>query len=134
MLDLNEIKEVNMKKNQFVILIVCVVAGLLFSLGMCMALIEEWELFELGIVTTAIGAIALLSLGTIGYINTAHNRKPINWKFVGKISYAVLSALVFGLGMAMVMAWNLIAWGLIVGVAGLIMLLFLIPMFFGFKE
>ena len=123
-----------MKKNQFIILVIYVVAGLLFSLGMCMSLIPEWNLFELGVVTTAIGGIALICLTTIIYINNYQGKKNINWKMVGKIAYAVLASLILGLGMTMVMVWNLMVWGLIVGVLGVIMLLFIIPMFFGFKK
>ena len=53
---------------------------------------------------------------------------------VGKISFGVIAALILGLGMCMIMVWNLIIWGILVGVIGLLMLLFLIPMFLGFKK
>lgn len=123
-----------MKKSHFINLIICVVAGLLFSLGMSMCLIPEWNLFVLGVVLAAIGGVALLVMGIIAYAKKAKNRTPINWKLVGKITFGVVAALIMGLGMAMIMVWNLILWGSLVGIVGLLMLLFLIPMFLGFKK
>jgi uncharacterized membrane protein YuzA (DUF378 family) len=123
-----------MRKKHFITLIICVIAGLLFSLGMCMCLLPEWNSFTLGVVLTSIGGIALITMGIIAYAKNSKNKKPINWKLVGKISYAIISALILGLGMCMIMVWNLMIWGVIVGISGIIMLLFLIPMFLGFKK
>ena len=123
-----------MQKSHFISLIFCIIAGLAFSIGMCMCLLPEWNAFTSGVILTAIGGIALITYGIIAYVKTAKNKAPINWKLVGKISYGVVSTLVLGLGMAMIMAWNLMLWGIVVGVIGLVMLLFLIPMFLGFKN
>ena len=123
-----------MNKKHFIILVICVVAGLLFSLGMCMCLIPEWGLFTEGIILTAIGGVALLLFGVICWIKNMKDKQPVNWKLVGKISYAVASALVLGLGMCMIMVWNLMLWGIIIGIIGIVMILFLIPMFFGLKK
>ncbi len=123
-----------MKKSHFINLVIGVVAGLLFSLGMCMCLLPEWNSFTLGVVITAIGGVALLIMGIIGFVKNAKNRKAINWKLVGKIIYGVISALILGLGMSMVMVWKLMLIGIILGVIGIIMLIFLIPMLVGFKK
>lgn len=123
-----------MKKNHFITLVVCVVAGLIFSLGMCMCLLPEWNSVTLGIVLTAIGGVALATMGIIALVKNNKNRQPINWKMVGKISFGVIAALILGLGMCLIMVWNLILWGIIVGIIGLVMLLFLIPMFLGLKK
>ena len=123
-----------MKKNQFITLIACVVAGLIFALGMCMCLLPEWNAFTPGVVLTAIGGVILAIMGIIALVKNNKNRQPINWKMVGKISFGVIAALIFGLGMCMIMVWNLMLWGIIVGIVGIIMLLFLIPMFLGFKK
>ena len=123
-----------MKKNHFINLIVGVVAGLLFALGMCMCLLPQWNLFTLGVVLTAIGGVALVAMGIMAYVKNAKNKAPMNWKLIGKIAYGVISALVLGLGMCLIMVWNLIIWGIIVGVVGIVMLLFLIPMFLGLKK
>lgn len=123
-----------MKKSQFVKLIIYVVAGVLFSLGMCMCLYEEWNAFIPGVVLAATGGVVLIVMGLIDYIKSHKERKPINWKLVGKISYAVVSSLILGLGMCMIMVWNLMIPGVLVGILGIVMLLFLIPMFLGFKK
>lgn len=123
-----------MKKNHFINLVICVIAGLIFSLGMCMCLLPEWNSFTLGVVLTAIGGVALLTMGIIAYVKSAKNQAPINWKLVGKIAYGVVSALILGLGMCMIMVWNLMIWGILVGIVGIVMLLFLIPMFLGLKK
>ena len=123
-----------MKKNHFITLVVCVVAGLIFSLGMCMCLLPEWNSLTLGVVLTAIGGVALATMGIIALVKNNKNRQPINWKMVGKISFGVIAALILGLGMCLIMVWNLMLWGIIVGIIGLVMLLFLIPMFLGLKK
>ena len=123
-----------MKKNQFITLVIGVVAGLLFSLGLCMCLLPEWDAFTLGVILTSVGGVALLAMGIIACIKHGKNKLAPNWKLIGKISYGVVAALVLGLGMCMIMVWNLMIWGILVGIVGLVMLLFLIPMFLGLKK
>lgn len=123
-----------MKKSHFITLVVCVIAGLMFSLGMCMCLLPEWNSFTLGVVLTAVGGVALVVMGIVALVKTNKEKLPINWKMVGKISFGVIAALILGLGMCMIMVWNLMVWGIIVGIVGLVMLLFLIPMFLGLKK
>ena len=122
-----------MKKNQFVALIVGVVGGLLVSVGMCMCLLTEWNAFNEGVVAAAIGAVILLALAVVSYIRSGKPRKAINWKIVGKVTYGTISALVLGAGMCMIMVWNMMLWGILVGNVGIVMLLCLIPMCIGMK-
>ena len=123
-----------MKKNHFINLTVGVVAGLLFSIGLCMCLLPEWNSFVGGVVLASVGGAILLAMGVITLIKNSKNRKPVNWKLVGKITFGVVGALVLGLGMAFIMVWQNLVVGIIVGVLGIIMLLVLIPMFLGFKN
>ena len=123
-----------MKKNQFIILFIGIIAGLFFSLGLCMCLLPEWNLFIPGIILAAIGLVSLLALWATIFINSSKERAPINWKLVGKIVYGIISCLVLGTGMAMIMVWNLVILGIAVGVVGIVMLLFLIPMCVGLKQ
>ena len=123
-----------MKKNHFITLIIGVLAGLLFSIGLCMCLLPEWNLLTLGIVLTSIGGVALLTMGIIALVKNVKLKQPINWKLIGKITYGVISVLILGLGMSVIMVWNLIVVGALIGIVGIIMLLFLIPMFLGFKK
>lgn len=47
-----------MEKKSFVTFVMGVVGGLLFSLGMCMALLPEWNMFNVGVGFGAVGAVA----------------------------------------------------------------------------
>ena len=46
-----------MKKSSFVAMILGVIGGILFALGMCMALIPEWNAFVPGVVMGAAGGL-----------------------------------------------------------------------------
>lgn len=122
-----------MKKNQFIALLVGTVGGLLFALGMCMCLLPEWNAFNEGVIATAVGAVVLLALAIVSRIKSGKPRKPINWKVVGKVVYGTVAALVLGVGMCMIMVWNLMLPGILVGIVGIVMLLCLIPMCIGLK-
>ena len=49
-----------MKKSNFVAMILGTIGGILFALGMCMALISEWNAFRPGVIMGAAGAVVLL--------------------------------------------------------------------------
>lgn len=49
-----------MKKSSFVAMILGTIGGILFALGMCMALIPEWNAFSPGVIMGIIGAVVLL--------------------------------------------------------------------------
>lgn len=124
-----------MEKKNFITLVLGTVAGLVFALGMCMCLLPEWNMFNVGVGCTAVGFISIIA--TIITYRKMSGKAPIkvNPKVVGKIVYAVISFLVLGLGMSMIMAFEgMMLWGIIVGVVGIVMILFLIPMCVGLKD
>ena len=51
-----------MKKSSFIALIMGTVSGVLFALGMCMALLPEWNAFQSGVVCGLLGAVVLIGL------------------------------------------------------------------------
>ena len=122
-----------MKKNDFITLVIGVVGGLLFSIGLCMCLLPEWNAFQEGVIVTAIGAIVLLVLAIVLRVKSGKPAKKVNWKLVGKIAFGVIGALVLGAGMCMIMVWDMMLWGILVGIVGIVLLLCLIPMFVGLK-
>ena len=122
-----------MKKTVFVNLMVGVVGGLLFAIGLCMCLLPEWNAFDVGVVVTAAGAVILLALAIVNRIKSGKPARKPNWKLIGKIAFGVLSALVLGLGMCMIMVWNLMLPGIVVGVVGIVLLLCLLPLCLGLK-
>lgn len=57
----------------------------------------------------------------------------LNAKAIGTILFGIIAAIVLGVGMCMVMVWNITLWGIVVGIAGILLLLCLIPMCKGLK-
>ena len=121
-----------MKKSAFVNLMIGTVGGLLFALGMCMCLLPEWNAFKLGVICTAAGAVVLLVQSLVAWIRSGRKIK-VNWKITGKVLYGVFAALVLGVGMCMIMVWNMMLPGIAVGIVGIVLLLMLIPMCLGLK-
>lgn len=123
-----------MKKNDFMSLVIGVIGGLLFAIGMCMCLLPEWNAFTLGVVVTAAGALVLLVLLFVRWKQAGKPMVKVNWKSAGVILFGIVSVLVFGLGMCMIMVWEgLMLPGIVVGVAGMLLLLCLIPMVKGLE-
>ncbi|MBE5783813.1 MAG: hypothetical protein E7329_10915 [Clostridiales bacterium] len=122
-----------MKKITFITLLLGVLGTLLFGIGLCMCLLPQWNLFTSGVCVTAVGALALIALFLSRWIMAGKPTAKIDWKKTGKIAYAAVSALVLGLGMALVMVWEMMLPGMLVGVLGIVMLLCLIPLYKGLK-
>lgn len=124
-----------MEKKNFIVLIMGVIGGMLFSLGMCMCLLPEWGAFTPGVVLGVIGAIELLATWIVYRKMSGKEPVKLNAKIVGKVVYGIFAAIVFGLGMCMVMAFeNMMIPGIIVGIIGIVLLLCLIPMCIGLKD
>ena len=121
-----------MKKSTFVNLIIGTVGGLLFALGMCMCLLPEWNAFKPGVVCTAIGFGSLLIQSIVAWLRFGRKIK-INWKIAGKVLYGVFAVLVLGVGMCLVLVWQKVLLGIVIGVVGIVLLLMLIPMCLGLK-
>lgn len=123
----------NMKKSSFIALVMGTLSGVLFSLGMCMALLPEWNAFLEGVIFGSIGLI----LGVITLIIWCKMEKIVlpkfNTKNLLRTIYGILSVLVLGVGMCMCLVWNQIIWGTLIGMLGIIMLIALIPMIRGIK-
>lgn len=122
-----------MKKKDFVTLVMSTVGGILFALGMCMALLPEWDAVKQGVF---IGAAGLVILLVMILIRRKMDGKPaivFNAKVIGTSLLGIIGAVVFGVGMCMTMIWNLMVSGIIVGIIGIILLLCLIPVIKGLK-
>lgn len=125
-----------MSRKNFVTLILSVVGGILFAVGMCMAMLPEWNAFIPGIVTGAIGAAVLLIMLIV---RRKMSGKPafvrLSGKAIGMIALSIVGTLVLGVGMCMTMVWEgLMIPGIIVGIAGIVFLIFLIPLCKGIKD
>lgn len=122
-----------MKKSSFIALVMGTVSGVLFALGMCMALLPEWNAFTEGVIFGTVGMV--LGVITLLIWSKLENKKlpTMNGKNVLRTVYAIVATLVLGLGMCMCLVWQKIVWGTLVGLLGIVMLIALIPMIKGLK-
>lgn len=124
-----------MEKKNFIALIMGVIGGGLFALGMCMCLLPEWEAFNQGVVFGMIGVVVLLITWIVYRKMSGKQPIKLNAKVIGKVIYGIFAALVFGVGMCMIMVFeNMMIQGILVGSVGIVLLLCLIPMCLGLKD
>ena len=123
-----------MKKSSFVAMLMGTISGVLFALGMCMALIPEWETFQPGIVFGCVGL--LLGLITLIVWRKMEHKQPIqiSGKTILTIIVGVIGALALGVGMCFSMVWGKMVIGVIIGLIGIVILLSLIPLVKGIKD
>lgn len=122
-----------MKKSTFVAMLLGTVGGILFALGMCMALIPEWNAFQPGVIMGVIGAVVLLVMVLVW--RKMENKAPVklSGKTIGATLIGIVGSLLFGVGMCLTMVWSNMVVGIIVGIAGIVVLLCLIPFIRGLK-
>ena len=122
-----------MKKKDFVTLIMSTVGGILFALGMCMALLPEWGAMRPGIVVGAVGAAILLAMVLVRRKMSGKPAIVFNGKAIGITLLGVAGAIILGVGRCMTMIWGMMVPGIIVGIVGIVALLCLIPVVKGLK-
>ena len=122
-----------MKKKNFVTLIMGTVGGILFALGMCMALLPEWGAMQQGVAAGAIGAVVLLAIVPVRRKMDGKPAIVLNARTIGTALLGIFGAAVLGVGMCMVLVWNMMVPGIIVGLVGIVLLLCLIPVIKGLK-
>ncbi len=122
-----------MKKSSFVAMILGTIGGILFALGMCMALIAEWNAFQPGVIMGTAGLVVLLIMVLVW--RKMENKAPVrlSGKTIGAILIGIIGALLFGVGMCLTMVWSNMILGIVIGIAGIVVLLCLIPFIKGLK-
>lgn len=117
-----------MKKSNFVALILGTIGVVFFALGMCMALLPEWGMFNQGIICGIVGLAVLLA--TVLIWRKMEGKAPIklNAKTVGAVVVGVLGALLLGVGMCLSMVFGKMLLGIVIGLVGIVVLLMLIPL------
>lgn len=105
----------------------------MFALGMCMALIPEWNAFRPGVIIGVIGVAVLMIMVFIW--RKMENKEPIKMsgKTIGAILIGIVGALLLGVGMCLTMVWSNMIVGIIIGIVGIVVLLCLIPFIKGLK-
>ena len=123
-----------MKKSNFIALILGTVSGVFFALGMCMALLPEWNMRNQGIASGVVGLV--LALITVGVWRKMEGKAPIkvSGKTIGAIALGVVGALLLGVGMCLCMIFAKMVLGIVVGLIGIVLLLMLIPLLKGLHD
>ena len=123
-----------MKKETLLEIILGTIGGLVFSIGMCMCLLPEWNMFIPGMVVSIVGFIILL--GIIPIYRKEHPRKqhgPINKGLVLTFIIGIIGSLIMGFGMSKVMVGEAsktdMLLGIITGIIGLIICVLNYPIY-----
>lgn len=122
-----------MKKSTFVSMILGTIGGILFALGMCMTLIEEWNAFKPGLIMGVAGAVVLLIMVLVW--RKMENKEPVklSGKTIGAVLIGIAGSLLLGIGMCLTMVWSHMIVGIVIGIVGIAVLLCLIPFIKGLK-
>ena len=123
-----------MKKSSFTAMVLGTVSGVLFALGMCMALIPEWDAFQPGIIFGCVGIV--LGLTTLIVWRKMEHKEPVRFssKTVLTVIVGVAGALALGVGMCFSMVWGQMIMSIAIGLVGIVVLLCLIPLTKGIRE
>ena len=117
-----------MTKSNVIALVLGTISCVLFALGMCMALIPEWDAFKPGIVLGCVG----LFIGLIAIITWRKMEHKVAVQLSGKWAFIVLigvmGALALGVGMCFSMVWDKMVVGIVIGLIGIVTLLSMVPL------
>lgn len=124
-----------MKKETLQSIILGTVGGLVFALGMCMCLVEEWNLFTPGVVAIVIGLVVLLALAYL--YRRAHPRQPreaMDRGVLAAVVVGILGMLALGLGMSLTLVAGSASrasmlGGMVLGIVGLLACVLNYPVF-----
>lgn len=122
-----------MKKSSFAVMILGTVSGVLFALGMCMALLPEWGTFRPGVMLGGAGLV--LGLITVFVWRRMEHKAPVHitGKAVLTVLLAAAGTLALGIGMCFCMVWGSFIPGIVIGLAGILLLICLIPVVRGIR-
>lgn len=109
------------------------IGGILFALGMCMALIPEWNAFKPGVIMGVLGILVLLIM--VAVWRKMEHKEPVklSGKTIGATLIGIIGSLLLGVGMCLVMVWSHLVMGIVIGLIGIVVLLCLIPYIKGLK-
>jgi len=123
-----------MKKSSLTALLLGTLSGVLFAIGMCMALIAEWNAFTPGVVLGCAGVV--LGIATMLIWRKMEHKAPchLSGRHVRAVLLGVAGALLLGVGMCFCMVWQRMLPGMLIGVAGIVLLVCLVPLLKGVKR
>jgi len=123
-----------MKKSTLIQIVLGTVGGLITSIGMCMCLIEEWNMLKPGIVVGTIGILILICIYPIyRKDHSKKEKKEVNKGLVTTIIIGVIGSLILGTGMSLCLVNNQeimkMILGLVIGVIGLLICVLNYPIY-----
>lgn len=122
-----------MKKSSFVTMMLATISGVFFALGMCMALLPEWNAFKPGVVFGIVGIVS----GVVTFIawRKMEHKAPIhlNGRIIAISVLGIFGALLLGVGMCFCMVWENVIFGIVIGLIGIFLLLTIVPITKGIK-
>lgn len=126
-----------MKKETLIQIILGTVGGLIFSVGMCMCLIPEWDLFWPGVVACVVGALILLPIYPM--YRKEHPRTPIHVEktTLAAILSGLAGCLLLGIGMSLALTQTgkaFLLLGIVIGVVGILVLALSYPVYLYFFD
>ena len=122
-----------MKNSSFTALLLGTLSGVLFAIGMCMALIAEWNAFTPGVVLGCTGV--MLGIATMLIWRKMEHKAPchLSGRHVRAVLLGVAGAMLLGVGMCFCMVWQRMLPGMLIGVVGIVLLVCPIPLLKGVK-
>jgi len=122
-----------MKRSSFMGMILGAISVMFLGIGMCMALLPDWNAFKPGVVVGCVGLV--FAMITVVVWRKMENKAPIRFstKTVLTVLLGIAGALLLGIGMCFTMVWGRLVAGIILGVVGIILLLCLIPICKGIR-
>lgn len=123
-----------MKKSSFAAMVFGTASVVLFALGMCMALIPEWNAFRPGIMFGCVGLV--LGVITLLVWRKMEEKEPVHitGKTVLTAIVGAVGSLALGVGMCFSMVWGRMIMGVAIGLVGIVVLLCLVPLTKGIKD
>ena len=117
-----------MRKADFVSLVLGIIGILLFGFGMSCCLVPELNAASAGIGLGIIGLIVLLVMLIVRRKMLGKPAVSLNAKTVGAVLIGILGALLFGIGFCLTaVVSGFFVLGIISAIAGIVLLLLLIP-------
>lgn len=117
-----------MIKKNIVTMILGTISGILFALGMCMAMLPAWHAMTPGII---LGTLGLVGGAIMVLTRRKMAGKPLlvfNAKIVLTTVLGLIAILVFGTGMVLSLFGDMLIVGIVVGIVGIGLMLGLIPL------
>lgn len=96
-------------------------------------MIPEWNAFRPGVIMGVVGAAVLLIMALIWRKMEHKDPLRLSGKTIGTALIGIAGALLFGVGMCLTMVWGRMVLGVMIGIAGIVVLLCLIPFVKGLK-